>query len=226
MAILHQAQIKPSKLELLADWLPTQSWFAGEADAEFVNVAAYRFDDPEGEVGVETILVRAGTGPTMHVPLTYRGAPLDGAEESLICTMEHSVLGKRWVYDGAGDPVYFQTVATAALNGGHQVALEVEMADGSHVMREPNALVSGTGTGDVEVEVPSAHDIVVNDNGSDTDITVGLLTVRVHRVLGGDSKNGAGSAFDSGGPNGALVGSWAESHGKQELAFVRTSLSS
>lgn len=226
MAILHQAQIKPSKLELLADWLPTQSWFVGEADAEFVNVAAYRFDDPDGEVGVETILVRAGNGPTMQVPLTYRGAPLDGAEGSLICTMEHSVLGKRWVYDGVGDPVYFHTAATAALNGGHQVALSVEMADGSHVEREPNALVSGTGTGDVMVELPAAQDIVVNDNDSDTDITVGLLTVRVHRVLGGDSVNSTGSAFDSGEPNGALVGSWAESDGTRELAFVWTSLSS
>lgn len=226
MAILHQAQIKPSKLELLADWLPTQSWFAGEADAEFVNVAAYRFDDPEGEVGVETILVRAGTGPTMHVPLTYRAAPLDGAEGSLICTMEHSVLGKRWVYDGVGDPVYLQTVATAALSGGHQVALEVAMADGSHVVREPNALVSGTGTGDVAVELPSAQDIVVNDNGDETVSTVGPLTVRVRRVLGQDAAFGAESASGSGGSTGALVGSWAESDGKQELAFVRTSLSS
>lgn len=220
MAILHQAQIKPSKLELLADWLPTQSWFVGEADAEFVNVAAYRFDDPEGEVGVETILVRAGTGPTMHAPLTYRGAPLDGAESSLICTMEHSVLGKRWVYDGVGDPVYIQTVATAALNGGHQVALDVEMADGSHVVREPNALVSGTGTGDVDVELPSVQDIVVNDNVDETVSTVGPLTLTVRRVLGGDAAFGTESASDSGGSTGVLVGSWAESDGNQKLAFV------
>ncbi len=220
MAILHQAQIKPSKLELLTDWLPTQSWFAGEADAEFINVASYRFDDPEGEVGVETILVRAGTGPVMQAPLTYRGAPLDEAEGSLICTMEHSVLGKRWVYDGVGDPVYLQTLATAALNGGHQVGLTVEMADGSRVEREPNALVSGTGSGNETVLLPRAADIVVTGNGDETVSTVGPLTVSVRRVLGGDAAFGAESASGSGGSTGELVGSWAESDGDQKLAFV------
>jgi len=34
------------------------------------------------------------------VPLTYRGAPLDGAEDALVGTTEHGVLGRRWVYDG------------------------------------------------------------------------------------------------------------------------------
>ena len=39
------------------------------------------------------------------VPMTYRGAPLDGAEHALIGTTEHGVLGQRWVYDGCHDPV-------------------------------------------------------------------------------------------------------------------------
>lgn len=39
------------------------------------------------------------------VPMTYRGAPLQGADEALIGTTEHGVLGKRWVYDGGHDPV-------------------------------------------------------------------------------------------------------------------------
>ena len=220
MAILHQAEVRPTKLELLADWLPTQSWFAGEADAEFINVAAYRFDDPDGEVGVETIFVRTGTGPTMQVPLTYRGAPLEGAEASLICTMDHTVLGKRWVYDGVGDPVYLQTLAMTTLNGEHQVALIVENADGSRIQREPSVLVSGTGTGNVTVELPSVQEIIVSDKGVETDVTVGPLTVRVHRVFGKDAANGAEFVSGSGGSTSALVGSWAESDGTQELALV------
>jgi hypothetical protein len=44
--------------------------------------------------------------PTAYlVPLTYRGAPLEGAERALIGTMEHGVLGRRWAYDGCHDPV-------------------------------------------------------------------------------------------------------------------------
>ncbi|MFV2173508.1 hypothetical protein ACFHW2_25100 [Actinomadura sp. LOL_016] len=39
------------------------------------------------------------------MPLTYRGAPLDGAEHALVGTMEHGVLGRRWVYDGCHDPM-------------------------------------------------------------------------------------------------------------------------
>src|ERR1700710_2202585 len=100
MALLHRATLQPSKLELLQDWAPTQPWFDGDRSAELVTVAAYRFDDPEGEVGIETLLVRAGDGPVLQVPLTYRAAPLDGGDAWLIGTMQHSVLGQRWTYDG------------------------------------------------------------------------------------------------------------------------------
>lgn len=43
---------------------------------------------------------------TAHlVPLSYRAAPLEGAEHALIGTMQHGVPGKRWAYDGCHDPV-------------------------------------------------------------------------------------------------------------------------
>ncbi len=142
MALLYQAELRPSKMELLDGWAPSQPWFRGEPGVKLVSVAAFRFDDPEGEVGVETHLVRAGDGPIMQMPVTYRGAPLVGAEESLIGTMEHSVLGKRWVYDGAGDPVYLLTVASVALAGAGQAELVVEV-DGELVKQEPNAMVTG-----------------------------------------------------------------------------------
>ena len=102
-AIVHHAELKPSKVELLAEWLPTRSWFAGTSELE--RVAAYRFVDPEGQVGIETVLVRSGD-VLYQVALTYRGDALAEAEEFLIGTLEHSVLGTRWVYDATGDPVY------------------------------------------------------------------------------------------------------------------------
>lgn len=98
------ATLSPTKLELLTAWLPGQPWFAGNA-ADARIVGAYRFVDPDGEVGIETQLVRVGD-TTYHVPLTYRSAPLEGGAEFLVGTMDHSLLGTRWVYDATGDPVY------------------------------------------------------------------------------------------------------------------------
>jgi Maltokinase N-terminal cap domain len=94
MATIHNATLNPSKLTLLNAWLPSRTWFTGVADVQ--RVGAYRFDDPAGEVGIESFLLQAGDGSVLHAPLTYRGAPLAGAEEFLVGTIEHSVLGRRW----------------------------------------------------------------------------------------------------------------------------------
>lgn len=72
LALLHQTTLHPTKLELLASWLPAQPWFHGDA-AALRQVGAFRFDDPNGEVGIETILVTAGDDAVYQVPLTYRG---------------------------------------------------------------------------------------------------------------------------------------------------------
>ena len=112
MALIHDAVLRPSKTEILSAWAPTQPWFSGE-NLEVTRVASFRFDDPDGDVGIETLLVRAGTGPLLQVPLTYRGEPLAGGEAWLIGTLSHSVLGERWVYDAVGDPAYLHAVAPA-----------------------------------------------------------------------------------------------------------------
>jgi hypothetical protein len=144
MALLHRADLTPSKLELLAGWAPKQPWFVGDKDAPLTSVASFRFDDPDGQVGVETLLVRAGDGPVMQVPLTYRNEALEGAEEHFLGTMEHSVLGTRWTYDGLGDPVYLSELARVILTGGSQVELWIEL-DGVMTQREPTAVVTGSG---------------------------------------------------------------------------------
>ncbi|MBD8019494.1 CG0192-related protein [Brevibacterium gallinarum] len=111
MAQLYDAELSPGKLELVQTWLPSQEWSGLDAEVPLEVVTSYRFDDPAGEVGIEMHLVRSADnadGPIYQVPVTYRGAPLEGAEDALITTMEHSVLGKRWVYDAVADPVFVE----------------------------------------------------------------------------------------------------------------------
>lgn len=158
MALLHRTELVPGKLELVAGWAPRQSWFAGDPGAALRTVGSFRFDDPDGEVGVETLLVCAGDGPVMQIPLTYRNEQLEGAEEWFIGTMEHGVLGTRWTYDGLGDPVYRGELARAILTGGTQVEQWIEI-DGVMTRREPTARVFGSGAeiapelGEVSVEI-------------------------------------------------------------------------
>jgi len=145
MALLHHATLTPTKKELLDAWLPGQDWAAGLGDPAGLSVVGgYRFDDPDGEVGVEGIVLRAGDGSFAHVPLTYRDAPLDGAEEHLVGTLEHSALGTRWVYDAEADPVWQATVTATVLEGGSG-AEEYFEVDGVREAREPLVAVQGSG---------------------------------------------------------------------------------
>ncbi|HWS39117.1 MAG TPA: hypothetical protein VN408_41040 [Actinoplanes sp.] len=142
MALLHKATIVPSKLELLNHWLPTRPWAEGAGNVE--RVAAGRFDDPAGAVGIETLILRAGDGRLLHVPLTYRDAPLDGAEQWLVGTTEHSVLGARWVYDAVGDPVYVAQLLDVIRSGGREAVEEFEV-DGERQSRVPDLALRGSG---------------------------------------------------------------------------------
>lgn len=140
-AKIEEATLIPSKLDLLRDWLPRQSWFAGDA-ADLERVGAFRFVDPDGEVGIETLLVRSGS-VTYQVPLTYRAAALDEAETSFVGTLEHSVLGTRWVYDAVGDPVYVVELLRVIHEGDTEAELsrgeKTATAQGSGIVRVSNA---------------------------------------------------------------------------------------
>ena len=177
MAILHKATINPSKLDLLTAWLPGRAWYPyAEADG-LSRVAACRLDDPDGEVGLEIIIVRAGEGPLVHVPLTYRAGPLEGGERFLVGTTEHSVLGKRWVYDGCGDPVFVAALAETIRTGGAEAD---ELFDGEQ--RKPIMSVRGTGE---ETGSASAGRLVRVEDGNPTVIATETLRLSVRRVLTG-----------------------------------------
>ncbi|WP_238016239.1 hypothetical protein KZZ52_28640 [Dactylosporangium sp. AC04546] len=191
MALLHQAEITPSKLELIEAWLPDQSWFQEPSAEGLARVAAYRFDDPDGEVGIEALLVRIGAGPVYQVPLTYRGAPLGGADAWLVGTTEHSVLGKRWVYAACGDPVYAAVLADALFGTAGQADEYLEV-DGQPVLRKPLMTVTTTraggrtdAPGDATATAGTVRGVVRGVvSGDPTVIETDLGTLAVVHVLG------------------------------------------
>jgi hypothetical protein len=173
VAVIHRAQITPTKAELIADWLPSRTW-SGGAQAPIELLGAYRFDDPAGEVGIETHLVRTGEGDVLQVPLTYRGTPLASAERHLVGSMEHTHLGRRWVYDGCGDPVYVTSLVAAIRTGGGEAEEWVE-TDGAPVRREATAHVAGSGgPGAATTEFASVEPI----DGPATTTVAGLAVLR------------------------------------------------
>ena len=171
MAVVHRAELTPSKLDLLADWLPTQGWFADDGPIE--RVASFRFDDPAGQVGIETFVVRSGMFD-YHVPLTYRPAPLPDAV--LVGELEHPVLGHRWVYDGGSDPVYVAAATEVILTAGRDV--DMFFADGEPAPR---------------------HEWVADARGSGTTVEPAEAALVVARALPATAPLGAPTLVASGG---------------------------
>ncbi|MEV4341306.1 1,4-alpha-glucan branching protein [Streptomyces sp. NPDC049590] len=177
MAVIHHTTIKPTKTELLAGWLPGRPWYRGGPAPVLEKSGGFRLDDPEGEVGIEFIVVTdtASPGRTAYLaPLTYRGAPLEGAGHALVGTMEHGVLGTRWVYDGCHDPVL--TAEVLALIEGRAPAMAQSITD------TPDREVTRSFTG-----APLKPDGFTPEPSDDADGThlplPGGTVLHVHRVL-------------------------------------------
>lgn len=138
MAILHQATLTPTKLELITSYLDQLGWGGGPVDL----VGGYRYDDPDGKVGVEGLIAVRGDD-AFHIPVTYREAPLAEAEAYLIATVEHSVLGQRWVYDAAHDPVAIACFTRALAGDQAQAVLNVfDAAEQLVEVREPAVVIT------------------------------------------------------------------------------------
>ncbi len=204
MALIYQAQLTPSKLEVLQGWVPAQSWLGGVAAGALQVLGAYRFDDPAGEVGIETHLLATADRSVLQVPLTYRNAPLPDLEP--IATIQHSVFGERWVYDGCTDPVYGAALAMTILTGGHQASLEYVTEHGRE-LRESRTTVLGSGTAR-NVAVPSEIDR--RTVGGTSVIRAGELELVVFHVLNGDEPDPAAQT---------LLGSWP---GQQDPVLLAT----
>jgi Maltokinase N-terminal cap domain len=183
MSIIHRTTMTPAKLELLTTWLAARPWHLGEGAApRLAKAGGFRLDDPDGEVGLEFMAATDASGDdpvTYHLPLSYRGAPLDGGDAALIGTADHGVLGKRWIYDGTRDPVLV-TQMFALLLG------EAEpQSSSSSDTPDPSVTRSLTGNvGRLPAEIMQAA-----DGPRSTDVIVRPafapqpLMIRVNRVL-------------------------------------------
>lgn len=179
MAVHHLATIVPTKMELLQAWVPDQPWI-GDADVSLLTkLGSFRFDDPDGEVGIETHLLGTADGQVLQVPLTYRGEPRPSARDWLITTMTHTTLGDRWIYDGCHDPVYVSALVATILTGGREA--DLFMATDSGLVPEPvSTHVRGSGALPVD-ELPPVSAPVVTHQRTTTRIEAGVV-VRLFRL--------------------------------------------
>ena len=199
MALLHRATLQPSKLELL------MAYTNGGATE---LLGAYRFEDPAGEVGIETHLVRHSSGGVMHVPLTYRNELLAGADEWMVGVMEHSVLGTRYVYNACTDPVYATQLVGTILTGGTQVEQYFETTSGRE-FREPTAVVVGSGV--AGTPIPEIAGVDAETFDADTIIDAGGVQVVVRHGLDTPQPES---------PSATLSGTWAGSDSPVVLAYL------
>jgi hypothetical protein len=179
MAIIHKTTLTPGKLDLLKVWLPARPWYQDTGrEPDLIKAGGFRLDDPQGEVGIEFMVVTDGSGDrgtTYLVPLTYRASAREGGDGALIGTTEHGVLGRRWVYDGTRDPVL-----AAQLVALIQGEAEPQAQSLSHTP-DPTVIVTPVAGG-----------------------PPGQVTVRVNRILRPDGAEGAEGASDNPG-NGAAA---------------------
>lgn len=177
MAVIHRTTLRPTKLELLTGWLPARPWYRGGAVPVLEKAGGFRLDDPAGAVGIEFMVVTDASGPEQVpylVPLTYRGAPLEGAAHALVGTTEHGVLGRRWVYDGCHDPVLVDELL--ALVEGTAPAVAQSVTDA------PDHEVTRAFTG--EAPGPRGFTPEPADGPDGTHVPLpGGTVLRVHRVL-------------------------------------------
>ena len=191
MALIYETTtLRPSKLELLRAWLPAQPWFTGDP-AALEPLGAYRLDDPEGEVGLEGHLLTAGGATVFHVPLSYRGAPLESGEPFLVGTTEHGVLGTRWVSDATGDPVFRSVLAATIAQGGSEAEETAVDGAGRTAPRASSAQVRGSG--EAGHPVPELWAASVSSEGAAVRMEAPLATLDLWRVLDPAAPDPAGA---------------------------------
>jgi 1,4-alpha-glucan branching enzyme len=185
--------------ELLQRWLPGQRWFAdkGGVAPQMRRVGGIRLQDPDGEVGIEILLlgvlagadggadggVDEGAGEARwttvyQVPLTYRGAPVQALAAALVGTFEHATLGPRWVYDGPHDPAFVRAWLRLVADGEAAFADQGPAFGTARGVRQPGGLP-------IDPDAPAR---VLRGEQSNTSVIVGAdgpapAIVKIFRVL-------------------------------------------
>jgi hypothetical protein len=228
MAIIHRTSLNPSKLKLLAAWLPGQPWYRGNATPQLAKVGGFRIDDPAGAVGIELMVVTDSSGEsavTYLTPMTYHAASLDGAGQGLIGTTEHGVLGTRWVYDAVHDPVFIAALAGLVQGRAEPQAQGVSdtpdpsvhvrpVAAGVLTETCPARVTNGVAYTDLQIEATAAD----MGDGTDSGIPAGLLAIRLNRVL--VPEGSADPAADAGEP--CVIAGWEPPGGQPVRGVLAT----
>ncbi|MFD4458905.1 1,4-alpha-glucan branching protein [Nocardia sp. NPDC058480] len=184
MAVIHQTSVTPSKLDIVAAWLPSRQWYQGTIP-QIHKAGGFRLDDPVGEVGIEFLLFVDDSGADQvlyQVPLTYRGAPLPGGESALLGTAEHGVLGCRWIYDATRDPVAIGAIG--ALLTDRTTAQAQSLSDTT----DPTVIVTQAEQKLIDGDIGIGVDGVAH-----TDVPLGFAVVRFHRAPTAARLGGAGA---------------------------------
>lgn len=191
MAVIHKTTMQPTKVELLAAWLPRQPWYLGAADTpRLARAGGFRLDDPAGEVGIEFAVatdLSTDLAVTYLLPLTYRGQALPDGDAALVGTAQHGVLGKRWIYDGTRDHVLV-TQLVALMQGqvepqAQSVSNTADPTASSHpVTTSPITVTEST----VSASGPDGTDLRIQIASTDG-TPGGYLLVRIVRVLEPDA---------------------------------------
>lgn len=187
MAIIHNTTMSPGKLELLTAWLPAQLWYLSSGcEPELTKAGGFRLDDPQGDVGIEFMVVTDGSGDratSYQVPLTYRARAFADGSDGLIGTSEHGVLGRRWIYDGTHDPVLVAQLAALIQGQAEPQAQSVSNTPDRTVTGQPVTNGSLTAIGSVvAANGPAGTDLRVETARADG-MRNGRLVVRINRIL-------------------------------------------
>src|SRR5699024_4403087 len=132
MATIYTAETNPTTKEFVTSWLDTQFW-GGSGEPELIGT--YRFDDSGGAVGFEGFILKREDS-IVHLPVTYRASPLEGAECYLSKKMQPSVLRDRCVYDAIADPVASHMLNQALAGEIQQSELHFYDEDGQYLGSE------------------------------------------------------------------------------------------
>ena len=129
-----------AKVYSTATLSPTKAEILHQQFGPVTNIGAFRFVDPNGKVGIETLLVRETDGALLQFPVTYREQRISDTHE--VGTTEHSHLGTRHITKIVADPVAVTEIIRVILEGD----TNVQRSDGKTSPYE----IRGTGTAGVD----------------------------------------------------------------------------
>ena len=129
-----------AKIHPTATLNPTKDEILHQQFGPVTNIGAFRFVDPNGKVGIETLLGRETDGALLQFPVTYREQRISDTHE--VGTTEHSHLGTRHITKIVADPVAVTEIIRVILEGD----TNVQRSDGKTSPYE----IRGTGTAGVD----------------------------------------------------------------------------